>query len=313
MNRQSAPLPDSVPRRLIRTFREAKPLLYALGTAIFAASLIFIGVLAARNWSALSDVHILDPAWFGASVALYAVSHLSTGLAWSLAVRKFDESISVADGVRIGLVAQIGKYLPGNIAHYFGRGVLARAEGVALRSSGLSTLVELLSALTAALVVAFIAIVADPMPLAFAPQLDDKSVVITSTILMAAFALALWVARRGQGLRSFAAPTACLAVSLTLSGLSLAALLASLGYVDVSPTAVVGAFAVAWAAGFIVPGAPAGLGIREAILIAFLTQETGPGAALACAILHRLITAGVDALAALAGYGWFASVALSKK
>jgi len=53
---------------------------------------------------------------------------------------------------------------------------------------------------------------------------------------------------------------------------------------------IVGGYAFAWAVGFVVPGAPGGLGIREATLLALLST-TFPGADLLLGILaFRLIT-----------------------
>ena len=63
----------------------------------------------------------------------------------------------------------------------------------------------------------------------------------------------------------------------------------------------------------IVPGAPAGLGVREAALLTMLGPMIGMGPVAALAILHRLITAVVDGAAALAGYAWLASATLPKK
>lgn len=49
-----------------------------------------------------------------------------------------------------------------------------------------------------------------------------------------------------------------------------------------------GAYALAWLAGFLVPIAPGGLGIREAVLAGFLAAPLAPGAAAAEAVAIRL-------------------------
>ena len=87
----------------------------------------------------------------------------------------------------------------------------------------------------------------------------------------------------------------------------------SIGASNASWPVVVGAFGLAWIAGFLIPGAPAGLGVREALFVALIAPEVGAGAALACAILHRLVTAIADLVVALGGYTWFVSAARSKK
>ncbi len=64
---------------------------------------------------------------------------------------------------------------------------------------------------------------------------------------------------------------------------------------------VVGVFALAWVAGFVTPGAPAGLGVRDAIMVAGLSPVYGAGTALGVTVIMRLATSAGDALAFLAG------------
>jgi uncharacterized membrane protein YbhN (UPF0104 family) len=87
----------------------------------------------------------------------------------------------------------------------------------------------------------------------------------------------------------------------------------ALGIVDLPLAATIGAFALAWGIGFVVPGAPAGMGVREATLLALFGPMIGSGPAVAVTIFHRLVTAAVDVVAALIGYIWLTSGALPKK
>ena len=54
--------------------------------------------------------------------------------------------------------------------------------------------------------------------------------------------------------------------------------------------------ATAWTLGFLTPGAPAGLGVREAVLVALLTPSAGEPAALTAALAFRAATLGGDLL-----------------
>jgi hypothetical protein len=63
----------------------------------------------------------------------------------------------------------------------------------------------------------------------------------------------------------------------------------------------IGAFTIGWLAGFVVVGAPAGLGVREAVTTAALTPSAGATTALAVAVGSRAIWTVVSlALAAVA-------------
>jgi uncharacterized membrane protein YbhN (UPF0104 family) len=63
---------------------------------------------------------------------------------------------------------------------------------------------------------------------------------------------------------------------------------------EVSPVFATGLFAVGYSLGFLVPFAPAGLGIRDAILTIGLVPYVPAGEALAVTILARVIYLLVD-------------------
>ena len=63
-------------------------------------------------------------------------------------------------------------------------------------------------------------------------------------------------------------------------------------------------FSIAWIAGFIIPGAPGGIGVREAVIIFFITPIIGEAQSIAVAIALRFIT--------LLGDVWFLIISDSK-
>jgi uncharacterized membrane protein YbhN (UPF0104 family) len=60
-------------------------------------------------------------------------------------------------------------------------------------------------------------------------------------------------------------------------------------------------FAAAWLVGFVTPGAPAGIGVREAALVALLSPITGNEIGLAAAALSRIMSVVGDAVVTLIG------------
>lgn len=60
--------------------------------------------------------------------------------------------------------------------------------------------------------------------------------------------------------------------------------------------AIIATFAISWFAGFITPGAPSGIGIRETILIVSLDKILPGSSGVLIAILFRFITVGGDVL-----------------
>jgi hypothetical protein len=63
-----------------------------------------------------------------------------------------------------------------------------------------------------------------------------------------------------------------------------------------------GLFAVAWAVGFVAVFSPAGLGVREAVLMAGMTAYGSPALAAAIVVMHRLLYVAADATCALCAW-----------
>jgi hypothetical protein len=74
----------------------------------------------------------------------------------------------------------------------------------------------------------------------------------------------------------------------------LAAVLGDPGPVALNPLTSISALALAWVAGFVAPGASAGIGVREAVLILALDRALGAEASAAVALALRLVTTAGD-------------------
>ena len=86
-------------------------------------------------------------------------------------------------------------------------------------------------------------------------------------------------------------------------GASLATL-ATASVATITPSAIatsIAVFSAAWIAGFLAPGAPAGLGVREAILLAGLGPLFGAATAVEVAIFFRVLSVAADLVAPCAG------------
>ena len=57
---------------------------------------------------------------------------------------------------------------------------------------------------------------------------------------------------------------------------------------------MIGAYVLAWLAGLVTPGAPAGVGVRELVLLALLKGSVGQTELLLAVLLGRLVTVGGD-------------------
>ena len=69
------------------------------------------------------------------------------------------------------------------------------------------------------------------------------------------------------------------------------------GPVPLGLASFIGLGAGAWLIGFITPGAPGGVGVRETLLVMFLTPSLGAGAAIGTTLSFRIVSVVADGLA----------------
>ncbi len=288
-----------------------------IGTVLAVLGLAYLVAFGMRHAAELPELRWDGRAAAGLALAvgLHGLTVLSGAAAWRALLRSLGERLGFGDAVGILAVSQAAKYLPGNVGHYVGRVALARERGIATGSVILTLVVETACAVLAGLAVAAggagTAAAVEPWRLAVA--------VLTAVAAVAALAVAAILLRR-EGVRrrlrlpeTLPEPRRLAGAGLVCLGLcgvnflifgACAAVLARtfFGAPAVPLPALTALFAAAWVAGFVTPGAPAGLGVREAILVAGLRPLCGPGVALGLPVLFRVVTTLGDGLAF--GLGW---------
>jgi hypothetical protein len=202
--------------------------------------------------------------------------------------------------------AQVAKYLPGNVFHFAYRHVAARQEGVSHASLLAALALEAVLLLAAAGVIAF-GVVSDPRLDARVPWARDVVVAMPLLAVLAWWLFRRFAPRLGVPPELMARRTPRLALAyvidfvfFVLAGAALRALAvptASLPF-----EAWCGWLSLAWIVGYVTPGAPAGLGLREAVLALGLAPAFGESEALALALLYRLVTTLADGLVAALGF-----------
>jgi len=247
-------------------------------------------IMVRDHWSALL-----------AALALYGVAYVPMCVAWQTLARGVGARIAPLALVQVFLVSQIGKYLPGNVGHLLGRAYLARSRGVPLDVSGIAMSLELAGVLAAGALFAALAG-------ALSPGSGGYSLVAPAAAILAlimASAVLVLARKRTPRLRTLAGPMAA-AVAYYLAVFTLlAAANATLLGATSWPLAlhVATAVVLSWLIGFMVPGAPAGLGLREMSLYALLAGAFPAPTVLLAAVGMRLVTTTGDGLAWLAGIG----------
>lgn len=237
----------------------------------------------------------------GATVILFGV--LSVGLnalTWQRLIRKL-QPVSWRQAVSITGRSQIAKYLPGNVFHYLGKVILARQVGLRTPVVVLSMLIE-----TAIAVATGGAIGLLGFGLA-AQEYRTLSIVLLAALLCSPLAWPFLKSRFQVvhdaidriGILNLLQAVTCQAINFGLFGTS-AFLLARGMWSEPLPLGwweLTWGCALAWIVGFITPGAPGGVGVREGLLVVIFSGQIGTGSAAALFLVLRFAQVASDGLA----------------
>ncbi|MPZ88447.1 MAG: UPF0104 family protein [Nitriliruptorales bacterium] len=281
-----------------------------LRTVLLLALLVFLGMALADRWQEVRpQLGRLSPVAVGGA-ALAVLSGLwCTFLTWRALLADLGFPLSPAGGARVFFLGQLGKYVPGSVWPALAQMELGRDYRVPARASGAAVIVFMMLTTGVGLLVAVVTIpllgaAAYGRYLWVLAMLPALLVVLHPRVLNRLLAITLRVIRRdplpasltGRGIVH---ATGWAAGSWVLFGLHAWLLARDLGS-TASYLAVTGAFAGALTVGFLLVLAPAGAGVREAVLVLLLSPSMPAGAAVAVAITSRLLfTAGDAAWAAL--------------
>ena len=281
---------------------------HVAGAVLCVVALVLLVRRGAALGDALGEELLRIPlGGFALALAAYVAGGLLLAFAWPTLVRIGSSARLRRAPLIVGhLRSQLAKYLPGNVFHLAWRHLAARREGAGHRSLALALALETVLLLAGAAILA-LGVVSDPRIDALAPW--ARALVWSAPLL----ALVAWIGigvvggRTGQerlAPRRTAGPLATVFM-LDLAFFIAAAL--SLRLLCAQPDALplsawCGWLALAWAVGYVTPGAPAGLGLREAVLALGLAPVLGAAPALALALAYRLVTVVADALLALVGF-----------
>ncbi len=241
-----------------------------------------------------------------ASGIFYGLALQLVGLAWfTLLTSVGEKAVAPVLALRIFARTQVYKYLPTNVIHLVGRFVVASRYGASKDVLSYAQVMEIVLMILAAGSVALL------FSFSFVLQVGEDygiSRYLASTVYLvgglAAFVLAPTVAGRHfrQSRRHVTFSMAALSVAYyVLFFIANGSIVILLVHVLYGPAfewkTVIGISAAGWLLGFVVPGAPGGLGVREAVFIAGLSTNGIPAAAAtAVAIAHRVVTVLGDVL-----------------
>jgi glycosyltransferase 2 family protein len=288
-------------RRLLRT-----------GFLVLALGLLVLA-LARSGDEALDAVRDVGAASAAASLLAVLVGLLASSQTWRVLLRELGVALPLRAGLHVFFVGQLGKYVPGSVFAVAAQMELGRAHGASRTRVGTAALVFMGVGLAAGLLVAAVA-----LPLTSPAALRSYGWVLAALplgllllappVLTRLVAVLLRLLRRPPLDAPLSWPGVSAAVGWALVmwsayGVHLWLLVRpqdTSGRADLLLLSL-GGYALAWTAGFLVVVAPAGAGVREAALVAALAPVLAAPAALAVAVLSRVLMTLGDLAWGLAG------------
>jgi uncharacterized membrane protein YbhN (UPF0104 family) len=246
--------------------------------------------LSALSWKIWPQVFLLS--------LIYGFLNVALSIAWNKILSHFGCASPVNWSIWSYGISQISKYIPGNIFHFASRQLIGSRAGISHAILSKSSIYELaLIALTGLIFSALIL----PLIYSFIPVAAGIVIFVLLVIVV------LLLLRRFFSSFMAAAFVFYLAF-LVFYGLIFFILVR---LVDTQGSVAgdlllpfIGAAVVAWLAGLVTPGAPAGLGVREAVLLLLLSTLLSQGHLELAVVLGRLVTASGDLFFYLATYVW---------
>jgi hypothetical protein len=296
-----------------------------LSAAVVAAA---VGFLAWYGWRHAADLPQLawrtPGLWVNLiiAIALYDVAMLVSAANWRWLLFGFGGRARPFVAESVFLMTQIGKYLPGNVGHFVGRVAVGKMRGISAGSCAASMLSEQLLAVSSAALVAAVGYLLWPADFEPLERYLPAAPWLAAFVLAAALTpmvlgtvanrVGRWMPGRLRpallDLRNLGPPhilvfvAVCCGVFVIL-GVIVARVAEAVAGAPVLPiaAATVG-FAAAWVLGLITPGAPGGMGVREAILVVCFAPLVGDGEAFTIALAMRLVSVLGDGTAFLIGF-----------
>jgi uncharacterized membrane protein YbhN (UPF0104 family) len=283
---------------------------FSVRLVLLLGALALAGLALADRWSGVSgELSKVRPGTLVGASVLILIAVVAGMMSWRALLADLGNRLPLAASARIVFLSQLGKYVPGSVWPYLAQVELGRDYRVPRqRSAAVSILAAMITLATG------LALAAATMPWA-SPSAAGRywpvflvivplAVALHPSVLNRLLARILRILKRPPledriSWRGILLTMAWATVAYLATGAAIWLLSTELSRVGVSKAGLfIGACALAWCAGFLFVVAPAGAGVREAALVAALAPVMPTSAALAVALLWRLLATGADLTAA---------------
>jgi hypothetical protein len=290
-----------------------------IGLALLVIAAVAIAV--ARNWAEVSaDLSRVDGGSLALAALCVALAPVLTLLGWRRVLSDLGSPLHLAPAGGVFFVGQLGKYLPGSVWSIVAQAEMGTRLHIPRRRSAVVGLITMGLAAICGLAVGLPA-----LPLLLQRE-DGRGALWGVVLALPLLAVLLWPPLLNWGIarglrllrreplehslsgRAVLATAAYFVAAWVASGLHAWVLVRAIG----SPSVETGQLVLATVCGFALASSlamfsvvlPAGVGVREGLLVLLLAPTTSTSAATAVVVLSRFLTVLADVVFALAGWAW---------
>lgn len=279
---------------------------------IFGLTLFFLLSALRSHWEEVAKVRLELEDWglIGLAIIVTAIAYVWSAVVWGGILKLFRVNIPLWAATRIYIRTNLAKYLPGNVWHFYGRMTKVVESGSSWGVASLSVLLEPLLLAAGAVMIAVLGLGANLAEVTATPWLK-----VLIPLGLVAVLVGIHPKFFNPVIQKVSTGKTKDHVPVILQVYPWQPLLGEIGYVllrgvgflliwqAIAPLnitqipALLGIYSGAWLAGFIVPGAPGGIGVFELVAIVLLetvgqTGVTEGNLLIIVAILRLVSTLG---------------------
>ena len=310
---------------MAKSKKDIKKIVSYVGTALMIVSMVFVAQRLRNTAGGEGGINfeVLTSHWIIAGLLLVAITEglgiFAAGLNFRALVRNVSGvTLKRILTIKVYTESNVYKYIPGGVMYVAGRNRLAvEVDELAHSKVVLATIIEGICMVIGVVVVATVfayshvarlfeylgiipiiifalgLLLLIAIPIIYVLRHRIGGLIKNLTSSMETISWLVVVKRLGFSILLMFLYSVTFLITLVLMGQDIDI---SLGF------AIIGLYLLSWLAGFLTPGAPSGLGIREAVMVMFLTGFVDDTILVAAMVMHRVLTVIGDILAFLTAW-----------
>ncbi len=259
------------------------------------------------DWSVLLQPAVIIAVIVGG--VMIGVEVFVNAFAWKSNLEMFtSDKIPLRDTVSVYGRSNIAKYIPGNFMHYVTRNILGSEYHLSQQHMAISTMLELiLKIVVVFLLILCFAFSGLQTAIENMQQFMEPAFIIVGAIAVVAVVVGIILYMRKKGflsqvkIKNVLVSCAGYAIVFVVNAAAfwIVAYVISPDIATSNPLLICGYYLIAWCVGYIMPGVPGGIGVREYVMLLLMGGMMGSEDISLIMIITRIVTVVGDVLAYL--------------